>query len=352
MMIKSPLDLKDLDITDLIIHRIFLPGQQAHFDVEPSKNVIPLTGKAKITLQQRLTKVLSKGSKCIEMDVDDTDSLEKIHTLQDSGQEVFISKTQDIAVKLAGAQTSKQHPEGVLVVARCSYGLVKKKRAIAIIKAELHEGFTSTVRDNVATIDYLNNLILTPEQKLYKVAFFSENIRLPKMDKNSYEVFLFDNNLTSKDDLGAAVYFYKSFLGLKIASNSSRLTRSFYEITDEYINEKSDSLEEKIDLAGALRIYLKTEQSEIIGTSDFSKKYIPIEKRDDYVSYCQDKNTTISSFKKDNALIKNRIKSSTLKFSNEVKIIYPAVDGDSPYKIIERNDDFTVIKINGRLIRD
>lgn len=76
-MIKSPLDLKDLDITDLIIHRIFLPGQQAHFDVEPSKNVIPLTGKAKITLQQRLTKVLSKGSKCIEMDVDDTDSLEK-----------------------------------------------------------------------------------------------------------------------------------------------------------------------------------------------------------------------------------------------------------------------------------
>lgn len=84
----------------------------------------------------------------------------------------------------------------------------------------------------------------------------------------------------------------------------------------------------------------------------FQKKYIPIEKRDDYVSYCQDKNPIISSFKKDNALIKNRIKSSTLKFSNEVKIIYPAVDGDSPYKIIERNDDFTVIKINGRLIRD
>lgn len=29
------------------------------------------------------------------------------------------------------------------------------------------------------------------------------------LNKNAYEVFLFDNNLTSKDDSGAAAYFTK-----------------------------------------------------------------------------------------------------------------------------------------------
>ncbi|GAB7194850.1 hypothetical protein [Dickeya oryzae] len=101
--------------------------------------------------------------------------------------------------------------------------------------------------------------------------------------------FLFDNNLTSKDDSGVAAYFYKAFLGLSISANSSRLTRSFYEITEEYINENCSSPEEKIDLTSALRIYIKTEQSEIIGTGDFSEKYIPIGKRDDYISFCEEK---------------------------------------------------------------
>ncbi|MGE4838601.1 nucleoid-associated protein [Yersinia enterocolitica] len=349
-VIKGPLDLKNLNITDLIIHRIYLPGQQSHFDVEHSNNIIPLTGKAKLTLEQRLTKVLSKGSKCIEMDIVEDDPLGKIHTLHDAGEEVFVSKSKDIADKLGKAQTSKKHPEGVLVVVRCSYGITKKTRAVAIIKAELHEGFTSTVKDNVATIGYLNNLFLTPEQKLYKVAFFSEKSRLPVMNKNAYEVFLFDNNLTSKDDSGAAAYFYKTFLGLSISADSGRLTRSFYEITEDYINENCKSIEEKIDLSSALRIYIKTEQSEIIGTNDFSEKYIPVAKRDDYISFCEEKNPIISAFKKDDTLIRSKIKSSTFKFSNEVKIIYPSVNGDSPCKIIENNDEFTIVKINGYLI--
>ncbi|HDS6402206.1 TPA: nucleoid-associated protein [Morganella morganii subsp. morganii] len=349
-MIKSPLNLINLNITDLIIHRIYLPGQQSHFAVEHSNNIIPLSGKAKLTLEQRLTKVLSRGSKCIEMDIVEDEPLDKIHALHNAGEEVFVSKSKDIADKLGKAQTSKKHPEGVLVVVRCSYGITKKTRAVAIIKAELHEGFTSTLKDNVAKIDYLNNLILTPEQKLYKVAFFSEITRSPTINKKSYEVYLFDNNLTSKDDSGAAAYFYKGFLGLSISADSSRLTRSFYEITESYINENSESIEERIDLSSALRIYLKTEQSEIIGTNDFSEKYMAVDKRDDYISFCEEKDPVISSFKKDDSLIKNKIKSSTFKFSNEVKIIYPSINGDSPCKIIERNDEFTIVKINGYLI--
>ncbi|ELR1124034.1 nucleoid-associated protein, partial [Salmonella enterica subsp. enterica serovar Corvallis] len=335
-MIKSPLDLKNLNITDLIIHRVYLPGQQAHFDVEHSNNIIPLSGKAKQTLEQRLTKVLSKGSKCIEMDIVEDDPLEKIHTLHDAGEELFVSKTKDIANKLGKAQTSKKHPEGVLVIVRCSYGITKKIRAVAIIKAELHEGFTSTVKDNVATIGYLTNLFLTPEQKLYKVAFFSEKTRMSTLNKNAYEVFLFDNNLTSKDDSGAAAYFYKAFLGLSISADSSRLTRSFYEITEDYINATSSSLEERIDLSSALRIYIKAGQSEIIGTNDFAENYMSVEKRDDYIMFCEEKDPVISSFKKDDTLIKNRIKNSTFKFSNEVKIIYPSIDGNTPCEIIER----------------
>ncbi|GAB7202809.1 hypothetical protein OS21_15600 [Dickeya oryzae] len=62
------------------------------------------------------------------------------------------------------------------------------------------------------------------------------------------------------------------------------------------------------------------------------------------------KNPVISSFKKDDALIRNKIKSCTFKFSNEVKIIYPSINGDSPCKIIERTDEFTIVKINGYLI--
>ncbi|HHD8732878.1 TPA: hypothetical protein ACOXZ8_004641, partial [Escherichia coli] len=183
-MIKSPLDLKNLNISDLIIHRVYLPGQQAHFDVDHSKNIIPLTGKAKQTLEQRLTKVLSRGSKCIEMDIVEVDPLDKVHSLHDACEELFVSKSLDIAVKLSKAQTSKKYPEGVLVIARCSFGITKKTRAIAIIKAELHEGFTSTVKDNVATVDYITNLFLTPEQKLYKVAFFAEKTRLSVLNKN------------------------------------------------------------------------------------------------------------------------------------------------------------------------
>ncbi|HFW6085606.1 TPA: hypothetical protein ACIB2E_004557, partial [Salmonella enterica subsp. enterica serovar Enteritidis] len=109
-----------------------------------------------------------------------------------------------------------------------------------------------------------------------------------------------------------------------------RLTRSFYEITEDYINATSSSLEERIDLSSALRIYIKAGQSEIIGTNDFAENYMSVEKRDDYIMFCEEKDPVISSFKKDDTLIKNRIKNSTFKFSNEVKIIYPSIDGNTP----------------------
>lgn len=54
--------------------------------------------------------------------------------------------------------------------------------------------------------------------------------------------------------------------------------------------------------------------------------------------------------KNDDTLIKNKIKNATFKFSNEVKIIYPSVDGQSPCEIVEKNENFTTVKINGYLI--
>lgn len=351
-MIKGPLDLKNLSITDLIIHRVYLPGQQTHFTVEHSKNIIPLTGKAKQTLELRLIKVLNRGSKCIEMDIVEDEPLDKIHALHDSSEEIFVSKSQDIADKLGKSQTSKKHPEGILVVVRCTYGVTKKIRAIAIIKAELHEGFTSTVKDNVASIGYLNNLFLTPEQKLYKVAFYSEISRAHKFIKESYDVYLFDNNLTAKDDSGAAAYFYKKFLGLSISADSSRLTRSFYEATEKYINEHCKSVEEKIDLTNALRTYIKLGQSEIIGTTDFSEQYMPVSKRDEYIEFCEEIDPVITSFKKDDSLIRNKIKLSTFRFSNDVKITYPPSSDEETKtcEIIEKTDTHTIMKINGYLI--
>lgn len=77
---------------------------------------------------------------------------------------------------------------------------------------------------------------------------------------------------------------------------------------------------------------------------------MPVSKRDDYIAFCEEIDPVITSFKKDDALIKNRIKISTYKFSNEVKITYPpSLDGHA-CEIIEKSDDHTLIKINGYLI--
>ncbi|MBX9243086.1 hypothetical protein K6310_28140, partial [Klebsiella pneumoniae] len=87
------------------------------------------------------------------------------------------------------------------------------------------------------------------------------------------------------------------FLGLSISADSSRLTRSFYEATEKYINEHCKSIEEKIDLTNALRTYIKIGQSEIIGTNDFSEQYMPVSKRDDYIAFCEEIDPVITSFK-------------------------------------------------------
>ena len=335
--------VENLIIERIIIHEVFkrtisdIPSTPSY-----GTELLSMSGDGKQALQQRLTDALGNNSHSIEMeinDVSDTGMAAYTKALCMKNETDFIRDSQNIANKLSEAQISMQFPGGIVVVVTGKLG-VNENPFCAIVKAEVHSGFhKKKVRNNISA-EYLSDLFLTPQQKLYKIGLFI-------FTRSGNQAIVYDNNMTRSETKQAAKYFYESFLGCKIADNSKTFTQNFFLLTREFINELDIDSEKKLDYQDSLYSYLKNGNNNTLSISEFSESCLDLDHRDVYSAYMSTSSFPSIAIIKNLDLIKNKLKRRKINFSSGVVLQRSKGSLKDVMQIVESDSESTTIKING-----
>lgn len=324
---------ENLTVSRLIIHEIFVRGADKAL-VQPTygNQLLVLPQDARDALQGRITNALGKSSHGVEMRIREfgADSIwsKAKEIIEAQGNDAhFIRVSRSIADKLAAAQANRNIPGGIVVVIEGTCGNPSKS-FMCVIKAEPHGGFTKRQDGGHLTLEYIKELILTPQAKLYKIGAFLRHdpAAATKQEPiNGWRVFLFDDLITQGNKLSAAQYFYETFLGLEFPSNSAFQTKQFHALTKEFIRHANVDSEKKIDLLNALTTYLKTDQAATIQVDAFSQNYLgDAVLKDAYTAYMGQKNFPTTAIHKDLSEVQSQLRFRKLTFGHDIKLTAPA----------------------------
>lgn len=350
------MEFKNLKINRIIIHEIFKKNIEREA-IEPrySHTLSILDEQGIDVLTERIIDAIGNKSNSIEMEIKNYNQdscIYLVDSLLSSNDDNFIRESQAIAKRLSESQTSRKIPGGVVVIFSGTIGLTNIPIG-GIIKAEIHSGFTRIkIENDDEVLKYLSDLLLTPQQKLYKIAVFIRNNESVGDTINlsqKYSTFVYDHNMKKSETKEAASYFYDIFLGCTFKRNSKIITRDFYEGTKEFINSLEISDEEKVDLNMQLYSYIKSPINATISIEDFSSNSFNPEIRDSYNNYMVNKNIPTTLIQKDNQYLENRLKQRKIKFSNEISISGPSEQFNDLIKIIDTDEDGTTLKIHGKI---
>lgn len=345
----------NLQFNRIILHNVFPPNDGCIVDPKTSNHLTVLDSVGKLKLQERITKVLGIGSSCIQMKIaqDGDDScFKKACELIDSDEASYIKESKEIANMHTKVHTNSKWPGGTLVIIDGTVGY-NNCRTLIIIKAEIQEGFRETVNQHSVLMEFIDNLLLTPQQKLYKIGTFIEVSKTTSANgnrnKDDFLAFVFDSNITTKDYRKAAQYFYSNFLGLKFPENAEQMTSDFYEFTCNYINSAPITPQRKLELRSALTTYLRVDQSQTIEINRFAELYLDQDDHDGYESYMINRGFPSTAVSKDINLIKKKLNIRNMVFTSSVKISAPAEGFGNLINIVEQTDEHTLLKVKGKL---
>lgn len=324
------MQLLNLSVDRIIIHQIHQKDKEGN-SVPPTQSheFTDFEEKALASFIKRVTDALGEGSKAVEMEIlkkDKTDLPSLVDVMIDQNDENFAVSSFDIAKKLSDAQRTKNITGGIVVVFTGKQGFPAQKY-LGIIKAEIYNGYAKLIDEKTKKIslDYIEELLLTPSSKLYKtVAFFEKaNYSLPCDDLNSkWVVMISDNQINQSDGKAAAQYFFSDFAGCGYPQTSARTTKQFYEATKEFITTMNCPVEEQTDLINALTTYLKVDKSGTVDPSTFASSYFSDPKiQDGFKDFLEEKGLPVTAFTKDIEYIKSKLQTRKVVFNNSVKII-------------------------------
>jgi hypothetical protein len=328
----SGMQLINLKIDRIIIHQVFRRDQEGQ-KVEPlqSHDYTRFKKGAMDAFVTRVRDALGEESKAVQMQIFDQnegDLPRLVEDIMELGDEDFATASYDFALKLASAQQRKSIPGGILVVFTGSQG-ASPKRFLGVIKAEVHSGYEKVVdpKTNEISLEFVEELLLTPGTKLYKTAAFYENAQYGDEVEDLNEkwtVMISDYQISKADGKAAARYFYSDFLGCGYPETSARTTKRFYDSATEFIADLDVSPSEKSNLLNALTIYLKVEKTSTVSSSDFANKYFDVDTQDDFRSYMEDSGVPTSAFTKDIEHIESKLKYRKLTFGGNIKFSAPS----------------------------
>lgn len=333
--------LNNLVIQRITAHEIFRRADDRTL-IPPryGQELIALDPQALTELADRIVSVVGKASRSMEMNIansaaDSAVDLSRrlVNAVTDAD---FIATSSVAANKLTEAQASRGIPGGVLVVISGTVGFPARKICV-FIKAEVQSGFVKKLRDDGSlAVEFLTELFLTPESKLYKIGIFVAPATppppLPPLPALPPPVFpdgwnasVYDVAMTAGSRQSAAQYFYERFLGLAFPQNAAALTKNFHDLTKDFIGNLNVAEEKKSDLHNALITYLKVDVNRAIHVSEFAELYFDDpDIRDGFSNYMAENNFPLEQVIKDTTDIQKNLRFRKVTFPRDVKLIAPA----------------------------
>ena len=349
-------EFTNVKIQKVAIHKIF-KRESKDIIVPPQFNesCTQLGDNAKHALVNRITRALGSDSHALQMDIEDVGEKSVYKYLTDfwmsnQDEEKFINLSKELTLLLASAQNRRSYPDGIVIILKGTTKAINVDY-IAIIKAEISDGFNIENNNGENLLQYVNNLLLTGQQKLHKIGFFiNTQVRGRKISKKDVLAYLFDSNTAESVADAKSAYFYKSFLGLKFKEDSAVITNRFYTETKKYIHESALGSMEKVRLQTALHNYLVVQETRNISLSDFADEYlVEDEIKDDYLRTLEASGVPRTAIRKDISMMSGKT-TRKLTFENAIKLWAPVDDFEENVLIKEDDSGNTIITIRGKYI--
>jgi len=349
------MNISNLAINRVAIHQVYKLGE-SNERVRLNNNLSVLEPIALNVIKLRIVEALGEDSRSLDLIIRESgeeSTFQKLARMIYSNDLDFIETSKHLTEVLASKQNTTRIPGGIIVYLNGT--IHEDKNFIAVMKAESEEGFALDANDEQLNLTYIAELLLTRYQKLYKVAMFIEKEGLIDIEEtlrasDEFEVTIYDHNMSNADKQNAARYFYRDFLGCDLQPTNKKLTKDFFFLTKDFINNADISDEEKIDLHSALCNYLKLNRETIINRSEFAQTYFGVALQDLYRQYMNQNNFPSRAIAKDISLIERNLRLRRLSFNTKVKVTAPS-DSFNDLVIIESCDEpnYTRLKIKGKI---
>jgi hypothetical protein len=356
------IDFNDIKFRRVAMHQVLAKdADQEHSMAILDKNLFQIDEGVEEIIKNRLVKASKKGSKAFELEIIDSGNLSFFglcNKLKNLPDHEFIKASGDLTQHLATCQTTSSIPGGYLLIIEAYTSL--EQAVYIVIKAELNEALRYEIHDQQSTIQLLDDVFLTPNQKFYKIGCIYERY-VDDLDypNNEFGCFLYDEqfNIDSKP----AEYFYKDFLGFSTRSNAKIQSKKFFVNTEKFIQNNVNHYAEKQAMLDSLRNeFLSPEFPELepdrFAETHFSHDDVREQYAAEVAPYLP------SLIVKDTSLIKAKLEKRTINFPHNIKIMGPEKAFDYTVQIIHDDEEvgkldmseekYTLIKILGKPFDD
>lgn len=312
-------------------------------EVEYLEDAFTLDEGIKGIIRDRLLQSFGTQGKSFELSIEDESEdscFSQIKDLNQISDNDFYETSKVIAEKLASCQGVKRIPSGYILLLECLK--TDGMPLYVIIKAETH----SAINVGGNHTEALQQLILSPAQKLYKSAIF-EQISLAEgtLTKQNFKVYLFDSQFNEGSKL--ASYFFKDFLGFSISTNSSLLTKQFYQLFNAEIDKQFKQDAEHASMYKDGLIACLNNQHSIINPHDVVCDIIPVDKRDSFISNVVENSP--SSFTKNTELLNRVLTHKSIFLTDKVKLFAPTDMFDNVISIESDPEDSNIKLVKVRI---
>jgi hypothetical protein len=326
---------ENLSVDRVILHEIYrrLDDKSAKPPTYGDESLV-LDPAAMDVFRERVIAALGSQSQSLEMDIVKVDATSAVRIARDllaADGDLFATVSRRFPDKLTEAQQTRDLPGGIVIVFTGSAGHPAQS-IVGVIKAETHPGFqlTSTMK-----VQYLKDLFLTPQTKLYKIGLFSFDGKAPRRLPTGWKLSVFDSSMSNGHREKAAQYFYETFLGCSLPTNAAMITKRFYDHTRAFIKKAQCSEEQRSDMLTSLYTYVKIDQSPTLETRVFSENYLERPLRESYGSFMREQAFPEIAVSKDIGELKNQLKRRRLLFSRNIQVSGPP-DAFSDLVVIEK----------------
>lgn len=347
-------------LTDIHLDRAIIHSVSEKQDNQPP--LIELSAQSVIPNNRELEKLIARinsafadGSKSLKLSIKNSNpntTPQLCHRIiQDpNNATTFDQSSTQLAQNLADSFFTSNIPGGLLVLF-LGTDIANRKKFVLLIKAEIHDGFLTTINNGITQLKYISSIVLSKNSKFYKFGLFLQNNLDPVDDSDindMYDSYVFDLQINPSSKDAAAEYFYSKFMNCDIQKNDTKLTKMFYEKTKEFIKRiDEDAL--RLDADINLKSFLRNENFVMIDIQEYSKQFIPLPYQDLFLEEMESEECFQRSFTKNTNLIKTFLRRDILKFNNGVEVRVPQ-DEEQLYEITEQNLESTTMKIYGRFL--
>jgi hypothetical protein len=353
--------IQGITIQRLIVHEAPLPSESDQ-GKEPyrSEKLITIDNMdAMKTLTKRLVDALGSDSHAIEMEVEDYkpgSAFHQLSSLIDDKEDGFVGHSSDLADGLTRCQGGGNIKPGIAVIMDGTVASGKSTlRFGAIIKAESDHAFVQERKGKAIELKYVPDLVFSGQQKLLKIGFLLETVRDEATDArkaSDFQILVYDHTKSGQGGTKAALYFYKAFLGCRMAQNSPFLNKLFYETATAFFQNPNYGFttKERAEKRTHLVSYLTNEKPDISG-KEFAQLALKPEHRDPFLQELNKAKFPSTSVTKDTSQIRRRLTVRKMLFTSAIGDVRLTCPEESFAKLVtveEPNDGWTTVKIKGR----